>query len=337
MRHLPVPTPRQLGLLLTVGVLAAGCGDEGNGTRQATNSATEGMPEPEPMNADPSGNTDPAPGMNNADDEPEPGSDPDSEPGPSNETVDPDGTDPEPTDPDIAIPEPTDPEATDPDASEPEATDPDVAIPEPSDSMMVEPEPTEPEVSEPEPTNGEPDPGIVEPVTEEDYYIRNQTANELTLLATTVFGNEPVELIADTVPAEEEVHIYHAVEGSGGHAMPSNFFGDFQVLSGDAIVYQGVVNEDWLDEEYGLVLVIEADPTVSSTESVDYGCVEASDCTIKDVGNCCGYYPRCVNVDSPTPEPECGDGAVGVCGWPVISHCECVENTCRSMQGDTEI
>jgi hypothetical protein len=149
-----------------------------------------------------------------------------------------------------------------------------------------------------------------------------------------------VQLLEDTVPAAQEVHIYHAVEGSGGHAMPSNFFGEFQVLSGDVIVYQGVVDADWQDEELGLVLVIEAEPETpdaGAANAVDYSCGEASDCEVKNVGNCCGYYPRCVNVDSPTPEPECSDGAGGVCGWPDITHCECVENRCRSMQGDTEV
>lgn len=110
---------------------------------------------------------------------------------------------------------------------------------------------------------------------------------------------DPVELIEDIVPAGEQVHIYHAVEGTGGHAMPTNFFGDFQVLSGNTIIYPGVVNDDWQEEDLGLVLVIEA--KVAAPEAVDYSCGEASDCQVKDVGNYCGYYPRCVNVDSPTP------------------------------------
>jgi hypothetical protein len=79
-------------------------------------------------------------------------------------------------------------------------------------------------------------------------------------------------------------------------------------------------------------------PTIEEPrETIDYSCEQASDCAVKDVGNCCGYFPRCVNIDSPTPRPECSDDVGGVCGWPDISHCECVENTCRSMQGDTEV
>lgn len=72
-------------------------------------------------------------------------------------------------------------------------------------------------------------------------------------------------------------------------------------------------------------------------ETVDFACEQAADCEIKNVGNCCGYYPRCVSVGSPTPPVECDEGVSSVCGWPDISHCECVENTCRSMQGDSEI
>jgi hypothetical protein len=297
---------------MSAGWLAA-CGDDADATGQAATSTASDAPEPDETMADPVGemDTSPATDEETTDEPPETG--PSSSPASAAE-------------PEVVEPEPTDPE---PEASEPEPTDPEVVEPEPTDPQ--------PEASEPEPATTGP---IVEPVTEEDYYVRNDTTHELTVLATTVFGNEPVQLLEDTVPAEQEVHIYHAIEGSGGHAMPSNFFGDFQVLSGNVIVYQGVVNADWQDEQLGLVLVIEAEPEPSDAgvaDAVDYSCAEASDCEVKNIGNCCGYYPRCVNVDSPTPEPECSDGAGGVCGWPDITHCECVENSCRSMQGDTEV
>ncbi|MBI2659145.1 hypothetical protein HYX05_03565 [Candidatus Woesearchaeota archaeon] len=70
-----------------------------------------------------------------------------------------------------------------------------------------------------------------------------------------------------------------------------------------------------------------------------YFCNEDSDCVIKDVHNCCGYYPRCVNNDF-TPdieavEQECKrSGTASICGFAEISHCECVENKCISMQQD---
>jgi hypothetical protein len=162
---------------------------------------------------------------------------------------------------------------------------------------------------------------ITEPITEEDYYVRNLRSDVLRVVATGHFG-DTVELIEDTVAPEAEVHIFHAWEGSGGHALPSNFLATFEILVGDEVVYEGVRDSDWQEHDHGLVLIIAEE--------------EAVDCEIKDVRNCCGYYPRCVNVNSPLPVPQC-DGVSSVCGWPDISHCECVENTCRSMQGDNEV
>lgn len=68
---------------------------------------------------------------------------------------------------------------------------------------------------------------------------------------------------------------------------------------------------------------------------VDYTCTTDADCTVKDVGNCCGYYPACVNVDSPTfPEQvkaACAEsGMAGICGFPAISGCQCVQGRCKS-------
>ena len=71
---------------------------------------------------------------------------------------------------------------------------------------------------------------------------------------------------------------------------------------------------------------------------VDYSCRTDADCTIKDVGNCCGYYPACVNVDSPTfPEQVLAACAAsdmaGVCGFPSLSGCRCVEGHCEGIKG----
>ena len=72
--------------------------------------------------------------------------------------------------------------------------------------------------------------------------------------------------------------------------------------------------------------------------TVDYSCTTDAQCTVKDVGNCCGYYPACVNVDSPTfPEQvkaACAEsGMAGICGFPSISACQCVEGRCESVSG----
>jgi hypothetical protein len=73
----------------------------------------------------------------------------------------------------------------------------------------------------------------------------------------------------------------------------------------------------------------------SAADQVDYSCRVDSDCAVKDVGNCCGAYPACVNTNSPTfPErvaAECQrQGMSSVCGFPDIAGCACVEGRCES-------
>ena len=71
--------------------------------------------------------------------------------------------------------------------------------------------------------------------------------------------------------------------------------------------------------------------------SLDYECNVDEDCEVKDKHNCCGYYPDCMNVDA-VVAPEfvrqaCGDeGLSGVCGFPSIDECKCIDNQCKSMQ-----
>lgn len=71
---------------------------------------------------------------------------------------------------------------------------------------------------------------------------------------------------------------------------------------------------------------------------IDYGCERDADCEVKNVGNCCGYYPACVNTRSATfPEQvkaQCAaDGMSSVCGFPEIGGCQCVEGRCESLPG----
>ncbi|KAH8171708.1 hypothetical protein LIA77_08475 [Sarocladium implicatum] len=53
-------------------------------------------------------------------------------------------------------------------------------------------------------------------------------------------------------------------------------------------------------------------------------CSSDADCAVRNVGNCCGYYPQCANVDAELP-PACPDGepGAGICGFPVIEACAC--------------
>jgi hypothetical protein len=62
-------------------------------------------------------------------------------------------------------------------------------------------------------------------------------------------------------------------------------------------------------------------------------CKVDSDCMVKDVGNCCGYVPACVNRNSPTDpaavRAQCAkDGISSVCGFNEITACRCVRNQC---------
>ncbi len=71
---------------------------------------------------------------------------------------------------------------------------------------------------------------------------------------------------------------------------------------------------------------------------VDYSCTTDADCEVKNVGNCCGYYPACVNRDSPTfPEQvraACErEGRMAVCGFPSISGCVCRNRRCEALTG----
>lgn len=76
---------------------------------------------------------------------------------------------------------------------------------------------------------------------------------------------------------------------------------------------------------------------VSQAVAVDYSCRSQSDCAVKDVGNCCGAMPACVNKDSPTDpqavRAQCAaNGQMGICGFQEISSCQCVSGRCESAQ-----
>lgn len=69
---------------------------------------------------------------------------------------------------------------------------------------------------------------------------------------------------------------------------------------------------------------------------VDLSCRVDADCAVKDVGNCCGYYPACVNRTSPVfPErvrQACEKtGSAGICGFPDIKACVCESGKCAAQ------
>ena len=78
------------------------------------------------------------------------------------------------------------------------------------------------------------------------------------------------------------------------------------------------------------------DDLVTSDDWVYY-CKSNSDCEIKNIGSCCGYYPSCVNKnfspDLDAVRKECKEmWFVSVCWHEVIDRCRCVNNTCESYQ-----
>ena len=78
-----------------------------------------------------------------------------------------------------------------------------------------------------------------------------------------------------------------------------------------------------------------------AADGVDYACTNDADCAVKDVGNCCGYFPACVNRTSPTfPErvrAQCAkDRVAGTCGFPVIQGCRCAAHRCVVVTDGSE-
>lgn len=72
-------------------------------------------------------------------------------------------------------------------------------------------------------------------------------------------------------------------------------------------------------------------------------CKTSTDCAVKNVGNCCGAMPACVNKDSPTDpaavQAQCNaKGMMGICGFKEISACQCDNGQCveaAATQGDS--
>ncbi|MGY4515307.1 hypothetical protein [Lysobacter sp. HA18] len=63
-------------------------------------------------------------------------------------------------------------------------------------------------------------------------------------------------------------------------------------------------------------------------------CASNSDCTVKNVGSCCGAMPACVNKNSPVDpaavQADCArQGMSSTCGFKDIQSCSCVAGTCR--------
>lgn len=74
----------------------------------------------------------------------------------------------------------------------------------------------------------------------------------------------------------------------------------------------------------------------SGNAELDLSCKTDADCAVKDVGNCCGTYPMCVNKDSPTDpagvQAQCrASGRMSVCGFRQVSQCACNAGRCDAV------
>ncbi|MCL1559220.1 hypothetical protein [Xanthomonas nasturtii] len=83
-------------------------------------------------------------------------------------------------------------------------------------------------------------------------------------------------------------------------------------------------------------------PAPSKPVTVTTTCRTDADCTVKNIGNCCGAFPACVNVNSATDPKgvlaQCqASGMMSVCGFREISACQCVAGQCaaKDAQADT--
>jgi len=71
-------------------------------------------------------------------------------------------------------------------------------------------------------------------------------------------------------------------------------------------------------------------------------CSTDSDCAVKNVGNCCGYFPMCVNKDARTDpaavRAQCEkDGMASICGFQEVSGCRCVNSQCENLTNGSAV
>ncbi len=85
-----------------------------------------------------------------------------------------------------------------------------------------------------------------------------------------------------------------------------------------------------------------ASPIAGALQSPSRACKTDADCAVKDVGNCCGAFPMCVNKDAKTDpaavQAQCAkDGMASVCGFKEVSGCQCVQGTCQDIADGAQV
>gem|GEM_PF-537305 len=73
---------------------------------------------------------------------------------------------------------------------------------------------------------------------------------------------------------------------------------------------------------------------------LDFSCVSDADCAVKNIGNCCGYFPACVNKNSPADpgavRARCAsEGMASICGFAEVSACTCSAGRCEAVGSNT--
>lgn len=77
-----------------------------------------------------------------------------------------------------------------------------------------------------------------------------------------------------------------------------------------------------------------ASPVAVNPANPSRSCRSDADCAVKDVGNCCGYYPMCVNKDAVTDPAAvraacASEGMAAVCGFREVRGCTCKAGVCE--------
>ena len=96
----------------------------------------------------------------------------------------------------------------------------------------------------------------------------------------------------------------------------------------------GTVCEEWdyynelCEKEYSIYLTLD-----EYYAAIDSSCQTNEDCVKKNVGNCCGEFPRCVNKNfEPAPDfvsEKCKDeNLFSGCGFVAFNSCICKDTNC---------
>jgi hypothetical protein len=88
--------------------------------------------------------------------------------------------------------------------------------------------------------------------------------------------------------------------------------------------------------------VPDTEPAPRAAPQLDTSGRRDADCTVKNVGNCCGMQPRCVNVnaavDPQAVQAECARrGMASVCGFKPVESCECKQGQCHDVPMLSEV